>query len=107
MRHRWKGDELEAVKKAEEYQSLRRDASMLEDAMDVARRRPEGGRLFLDAEHMRDALKAQMDELRPGLKVKVTCPHCHGSGREGHGESCGACSGGKTPAWHAAGIRAP
>lgn len=103
----WKGEALELVKKAEEFQALRRDASMLEDAMDVARRRPNGGRLFLDAEEMRDDLKAQMAVLRPDLDRKVMCPFCMGSGREGYGESCGACSGGQTPAWHAAGIQSP
>lgn len=105
--HPWKGEELELVKAAEEYQALYRDVSMLEDAMDVARRRPNGGRLFLDAEEMVNELKGEMRQLKPGLKTKVTCPSCFGSGREGHGENCGACSGGRTPAWHAAGIRVP
>jgi len=103
----WKGEALELVKAAEEYQALYRDVSMLEDAMDVGRRRPNGGRLVLDAEQMIGELKAKMRELKPNLNRKVMCPECYGSGREGHGESCGACSGGQTPAWHAAGIRVP
>lgn len=57
---------------------------------------------------LRTELQTKRDYLVDALYDEVSCDACHGSGAEGHGETCGQCGGdGTIPIWLHLGVPPP